>query len=233
MTPRAATSRARTATAHAAPRVPWPEPVAPVAPTPDGAGGEAADVLVAHVDRLARALPALRGSSGRLAAWGGELAARLRNGSRLLAAGNGGSAAEAQHLTAELVGRFDRDRRPFSAIALHADTSSLSAIGNDYGYAQVFARQVRAHGRPGDVLMLLSTSGRSENLLAAADAAREVGADSWALTGPGPNPLADACTEAVCLPGDTATVQETHLAALHMVCRAVERALETYPRAVS
>jgi D-sedoheptulose 7-phosphate isomerase len=179
-----------------------------------------------HVDRLAQALPTLRAASPTLARWGSDLVDRMRDGARLLAAGNGGSAAEAQHLTAELVGRFDRERRPLSAIALHADTSSLSAIGNDYGFAEVYARQVRAHGRPGDVVLLFSTSGRSPNLVAAADAAREVGAVAWALTGPGPNPLARACSEVLCLPGDTATVQETHLAALHMLCRAVESALE-------
>ncbi|MFD1533675.1 SIS domain-containing protein [Pseudonocardia aurantiaca] len=179
-----------------------------------------------HVDRLTQALPALRRASPTLAGWGRDLATRLLGGARLLTAGNGGSAAEAQHLTAELVGRFDRERRPFSAIALHADTSSLSAIGNDYGYVQVYARQVRGHARAGDVVMLFSTSGRSPNLLAAAGAAREVGATSWALTGRGPNPLARVCTDAVCLPGDTATVQEMHLVALHMVCRAIEEAVE-------
>ena len=185
--------------------------------------------LVGHVDRLARALPALRDASPTLARWGGELAGRLLAGGRLLAAGNGGSAAEAQHLTGELVGRFDRERRPLSAIALHADTSSLTAIGNDYDYSQVYARQVRAHARPGDVVVLFSTSGRSANLVVAAEAAAVVGATSWAVTGPGPNPLAEACDAAVCLPGDTATVQELHLAALHMVCRALESALESAP----
>jgi D-sedoheptulose 7-phosphate isomerase len=181
--------------------------------------------LVDHVDRLAAALPALRASSPTLASWGVTLAERLLDGGRLLAAGNGGSAAEAQHLTAELVGRFDRDRDPFSAIALHGDTSALTGIGNDYGYEDVYARQVRAHARPGDVVVLLSTSGRSPNMLAAAAEARRRGAHAWALTGPGPNPLAQCCTDAVCLPGDTATVQEAHLAALHMICRAVEAAL--------
>jgi D-sedoheptulose 7-phosphate isomerase len=183
--------------------------------------------LVRHVDRLARALPALRDASPTLAWWGGDLARRLLAGGRLLAAGNGGSAAEAQHLTGELVGRFDRERRPLSAIALHADTSSLTAIGNDYDYSQVYARQVRAHARPGDVVMLFSTSGRSANLVAAAEAAAVVGATSWAVTGARPNPLAEACDAAVCLPGDTATVQELHLAALHMLCRALESALES------
>jgi phosphoheptose isomerase len=178
--------------------------------------------LTAHVDRLAGALPALRAAAPTLARWGTELGQRLVGGARVLTAGNGGSAAEAQHLTAELVGRFDRDRRALSAIALHADTSTLSALGNDFGFAQVFARQVRAHARPGDLVVLFSTSGRSANLIEAANAAADVGATSWALTGPGPNPLARACTDAVCLPGDTASVQECHLAALHMLCRAVE-----------
>jgi D-sedoheptulose 7-phosphate isomerase len=181
-------------------------------------------LLEEHVDRLAAALPALRASGDTLARWGAVLAERFAHGNRLFAAGNGGSAAEAQHLTAELVGRFEGERPPLSAIALHGDTSALTAISNDYGYEQVFARQVRAHTRPGDVVLLLSASGRSPNLLAAARAARHGRADVWALTGPGPNPLARLCDDAVCMPGDVATVQETHLAAVHMLCRAVEAA---------
>jgi phosphoheptose isomerase len=178
-----------------------------------------------HIDELAGTLDGLRDQTATLARWGGVLAERLSDGRRLLTAGNGGSAAEAQHLSAELVGRFDRDRRPFSAIALHADTSALTAIGNDYGYDEVFARQVVAHALPGDVIVLLSTSGRSPNLLRAAAAARVVGATSWAITGPGPNPLADAVDEAVCLPGCTASVQEGHLVAIHVTCAAFEAAL--------
>jgi D-sedoheptulose 7-phosphate isomerase len=184
----------------------------------------------AHVDALVATLTACGpGLSLTAERWGRQLADLLPRGHRLLVAGNGGSAAQAQHLTAELVGRFDGDRRPLSAIALHADTSSLSAIGNDYGFAQVYARQVRAHGRPGDILITFSTSGRSENLVQAAVAATEMGMTSWAVTGPGPNPLAEACTDAVCLPGDTATVQEMHLAVLHMLCRAVERVVADAP----
>ncbi len=187
--------------------------------------GEVSSVLDAHVDRLAAALPVLRGAAPALGRGGTDRAGRLLTGSRLLAAGNGGSAAEAQHLTAELVGRFDGERCPLAAIALHADTSSVTAIGNDYGFEEVYARQVRAHARPGDVVLLLSTSGRSPNLLAAAEAAAGAGATRWAITGPGPNPLAEACDQAVCLPGDTATVQECHLAAVHMLCRAVDAAV--------
>lgn len=193
---------------------------------------ELTDLLSTHVDRLAAALPVLRAAAPTLARWGSDLAGRLLAGSRLLVGGNGGSAAEAQHLTAELLGRFDGDRRPLAAIALHADTSSVTAIGNDYGFDEVYARQVRAHARSGDVVLMFSTSGRSPNLLAAADVATGMGAARWAVTGPAPNPLADACDEVLCLPGDAATVQECHLAALHMLCRAVDatiRAAEDQP----
>lgn len=186
------------------------------------AGGT--DPAARHVAALVPALEALAGESARLHRWAALLAARLCVGGRLLAAGNGGSAAEAQHLTAELVGRYRDDRRPFAALALHAETSSLTAIGNDYGYREVFARQVRAHARTGDVVVLLSTSGRSANLLAAAAAAREAGALSWALTGAAPNPLALACDDALCLPGAAATVQEAHLVGVHLLCGLFEAA---------
>ncbi|RKN05681.1 SIS domain-containing protein [Streptomyces radicis] len=159
-------------------------------------------------------------------AWGRHLADVLPRGGRLLAAGNGGSAAQAQHLTAELVGRYAADRRPFSAIALHAETSSVTAIGNDYGFDEVYARQVAAHGRPGDVLVLMSTSGRSDNLLGAGTAARAAGLRVWAMTGPTPNPLAAAADAAVSVDAPTAaTVQEAHLLALHVLCEAFDAAL--------
>ncbi len=142
---------------------------------------------------------------------------------RLLAAGNGGSAAEAQHLTAELVGRWCRDRRPFSAIALSAETSSLTAILNDYGPEEVFARQVEAHGRPGDVLVLLSTSGSSSNILHAAKRGHELGLRVWALTGPAPNPLAGLADRTLVVDApSTAAVQEVQLVAIHAVCAALD-----------
>lgn len=181
--------------------------------------------VIDRLDELAAVVQALRGQSGTVTRWARLLARRLPAGARLLAAGNGGSAAEAQHLTAELVGRFDRDRRPFSAIALAAETSSLTAIGNDYGYEEVFARQVLAHARARDVLVLLSTSGRSANLLAAARAGHSVGATVWALTGSAPNPLAELVDEVVAVPGSTSTVQEGHLVAVHLLCAAFEAAL--------
>jgi D-sedoheptulose 7-phosphate isomerase len=147
----------------------------------------------------------------------------LLQGRRLLAVGNGGSAAQAQHLTAELVGRYCDDRIPFSAIALHADTSSLTAISNDYGVDEAFSRQVRAHGRPGDVLVALSTSGRSPNVLASVAAARGLGLTVWGLTGPAPNPLAAACDEALSVHSPSgATVQEVHLVAVHLLCAAID-----------
>lgn len=180
----------------------------------------------AHCQSLQDALLRFRRRGlGAIADWGGRLATLLPVGGRLLAAGNGGSAAQAQHLTAELVGRYRDERPAYSAIALHADTSSVTAIANDYGFDQVFARQVAAHGRPGDVLLLLSTSGRSQNLLTAAEAGRAAGLRVWALTGPAPNPLARAAHEVVCVDADsTATVQEAHLVAVHLLCESFDAA---------
>ena len=191
-------------------------------PAPEADPGDLAGLVASHIDRAQQALSSLQPAAGRLAAWGAVLADRLVAGHRLLAAGNGGSAAEAQHLTAELVGRFDGEREPFSAIALHAETSAFTAIANDYGFEEVFARQVRAHGRPGDVLMLFSTSGRSPNLLRAASAARAAGLLTWSLTGAGPNPLAAATDEAVTIEASSASAQECHLVAVHALCRAFD-----------
>ena len=180
-----------------------------------------------HFVALRSALARIEDTAGaRAVFWGRHLAGVLDGGGRLLACGNGGSAAEAQHLTGELVGRFLHDRRPLSAIALHADTSALTAIGNDYGGHESFARQVFAHGRPGDVLIALSTSGTSRNVVAAAKAAHEVGMTAWALTGPAPNTLAAVCDEAIAVEAPSiATVQEVHLAIVHAVCLAIDDAL--------
>jgi glycosyltransferase involved in cell wall biosynthesis/phosphoheptose isomerase len=179
-----------------------------------------------HFAALLEALVVLEEELDRIEAWGERLADLLVNGGRLLAVGNGGSAAQAQHLTAELVGRYQTERQPLSAICLHGDTSSLTAITNDYGAEEAFARQVRAHGRRGDVLVALSTSGRSPNVLRAVEAAKEIGMTTWALTGGAPSPLADACDDALRLDGgNAATVQELHLVALHVLCGAVDREL--------
>ena len=184
-----------------------------------------------HVAALGLALSALEDHIDEVEAWGFRLADALTRGARLLTAGNGGSAAHAQHLTAELVGRYHDERVPLSAICLHSDTSSFTAIVNDYGADEAFARQVRAHGRPGDVLLALSTSGRSPNLLAAVETARESGLATWALTGPAPNPLAAAADESLSVQaGSTATVQEVHQVVVHLVCGAVDEAVATRSR---
>nr|WP_233440033.1 SIS domain-containing protein [Lentzea atacamensis] len=175
----------------------------------------------------------LRAQASRINRWGSLLARLLTDGGRLLAAGNGGSAAEAQHLTAELVGRYRHDRAAFSALALCAETSSVTAIANDYGYDQVFARQVTAHARPGDIVVLLSTSGRSPNLLEAAHAGRLAGATVWALTGPLPNPLASLADDTLALPGDPCHVQEAQLVVVHALCEAFEAALPSAYRRAS
>ena len=175
----------------------------------------------AHVSALLDALPAL--DTDRLDRWGRHLARVLVSGGRLLAAGNGGSAAQAQHLTAELVGRYRDDRPALSAIALHAETSSLTAIANDYGWEHGFARQVQAHGRPGDVFLGLSTSGRSGNVLAAMAAARDGGLAVWGLAGRPGSPLEQAADECLVVDaGATATVQEVHQVAIHLLCAAVD-----------
>lgn len=175
-------------------------------------------VVLDHLAELQRTLKCAQRHAPRIAEWGIELATQLRAGARLLVAGNGGSAAEAQHMAAEFVGRYRENRSAFSALALNAETSSLTAIGNDYGFAEVFARQVRAHARAGDIVLLISTSGKSRNLLEAARAAHEIGAKSWALTGEGPNPLTTECDEAICIDGASPHVQETQLAVIHGVC---------------
>jgi len=179
--------------------------------------------LMRHVAELSAALSGLQQDAHVLDSWGRRLAEVLDGGGRLMAAGNGGSAAEAQHLTAEMVGRFVEERRPLSAVCLSAETSSLTAIINDYGAEELFARQVEAHGRSGDVLVLLSTSGRSANVLRAAERARDAGVQVWALTGDRPNPLAALADEAVAVRASTtAVVQEVHLVAVHALCAAVD-----------
>jgi D-sedoheptulose 7-phosphate isomerase len=150
----------------------------------------------------------------------------LRSGGKLLIAGNGGSAADAQHIAGEFLSRFAFDRAPLPAIALTTDTSILTAVGNDYGFEQVFARQVRGLGRKGDVFLAISTSGRSPNVLAALGAARELGIATIGFTGASGGampPLCDFCLRA---PADeTPQIQQIHLVAAHAVCGLVERAL--------
>jgi D-sedoheptulose 7-phosphate isomerase len=150
----------------------------------------------------------------------------LREGGKVMFCGNGGSAADAQHLAAELMGRYLVDRAPMASIALTVDTSALTAIGNDYGFEEVFARQVRGMGRAGDVLVGISTSGNSANVVAAFEAARERDIRTVALTGGGGGKmalLADVLVNAPSL--STPRIQELHIAIGHTICELVEDAL--------
>ena len=150
----------------------------------------------------------------------------LGAGGKVLLCGNGGSAADAQHLAAELVGRFKMERRALPAMALAVNTSSLTAIGNDYGYEHVFARQVAAFGRAGDVLVAISTSGRSTNVLRAVRVARDAGMVSVALTGKDGGDLRSCCDVTVAVPSeDVARIQEAHITVGHIWCEIVERLL--------
>lgn len=152
--------------------------------------------------------------------------ASLAAGGQLLAAGNGGSAADAQHIVAELTGRFMRERRPFRALALHANTSALTAIGNDYGFEHVFAREVSAHGRPGDVLLAISTSGNSMNILKAIEAARNSKVHVIGLTGETGGKMREVCDLCVCIPSkSTARIQEMHITIGHAICELLEERL--------
>jgi D-sedoheptulose 7-phosphate isomerase len=179
-----------------------------------------------HLDDLAAAARIAQSAAPVVAQWGQDLADIFAGGGKLLACGNGGSAAEAQHLTGELLGRFRDERRPLPAVALSADSSAVTAIANDYGIEELFARQVQAYGRPGDVLVAISTSGTSSNVIAAAKAGLDLGVTVWALTGPAPNPLAALSDSAIAVDAPTvATVQEIHLSLIHALCIALDKAL--------
>ena len=150
----------------------------------------------------------------------------LATGGQLLIAGNGGSAADAQHIAAELTGRFLRERRPIRAIALHANTSALTAIGNDYGFERVFARELYAHARPADVLLAISTSGNSPNILRAIEAARQSKVTVIGLTGESGGLMRTSCDLCLCVPSvSTARIQEMHITIGHTICELLEERL--------
>jgi D-sedoheptulose 7-phosphate isomerase len=153
----------------------------------------------------------------------------LSNGNKILACGNGGSAADAQHFAAELVGRFERERFPLPAISLATDTSILTAVANDYSYREIFSKQVQAFGQAGDILLAISTSGNSANVMAAIEAALEREMRVVALTGKGGGAIGKMLTDAdihICVPADrTARIQEVHLVTIHAICDGIDVAL--------
>jgi len=164
--------------------------------------------------------------SGNIAAAAAAIGRAVADGRKVLAFGNGGSAADAQHLAAELVGRFEMERRPLAAIALTPDSSIVTAIANDYGFEQVFSRQVEALGRQGDVAFGISTSGRSRNVEAALQAAKTQGMITVALTGrDGGKMGADADVHLNVSEASTARIQEVHRTILHAICSLVDRSI--------
>jgi D-sedoheptulose 7-phosphate isomerase len=189
----------------------------------ESAAARCARSLDATADAHRRAAALIAGDVGTAAA---RMDAALRSGHTILVCGNGGSAAESQHFAAELTGRFRRERRALAAIALTVDTSALTAIGNDYGFDQVFARQVEALGVEGDVLLAISTSGQSPNVVLAAKTARRMGLAVVALTGASAGALGEHADVVLAVPDDnTARVQEVQLSILHLLCEELERAL--------
>jgi D-sedoheptulose 7-phosphate isomerase len=175
------------------------------------------DAAAAHERMSARADVVVKAATA--------IAAALLEGRAILAFGNGGSAADAQHFTAELVGRYERERRAWPAIALTTDTSALTAIGNDYGFERVFARQLEALGRPGDIALGISTSGNSPNVLRGLEAANERGLVTIALTGRGGAAGKIAAHHIAVQEERTSRVQEVHATVLHVICELVEQEL--------
>ncbi len=177
----------------------------------------------AHLDVARATMDAVAGEFEAALA---TLAAAVRGGGKILFCGNGGSAADAQHLATELFVRYVRDRNPIAAIALTTDSSALTAAGNDYGYEHVFARQVHALGREGDVLVAISTSGHSPNVLGALEQARALGMRTIGLSGRDGGDMGPLCDVLIVVPArDTAHIQEMHITIGHMLCGALETEL--------
>jgi D-sedoheptulose 7-phosphate isomerase len=186
-------------------------------------------IIAAHFARSVEGLSAAARDAAMLKttlAIAAATAAALRAGGKLLIAGNGGSAADAQHIAAEIVGRYKKERPGWAALALTTDTSALTAISNDYGFEQVYARQVEGLGRRGDVFWGLSTSGKSPNILAALTTARESGLVTVGFTGAKGASLGAQCDHLLIAPSDdTPVIQQIHLAAGHAICDAIEQDL--------
>jgi len=164
--------------------------------------------------------------------WGQEMGAAAALGQRLLVIGNGGSAAQADHFAAEMVGRFRRARAAISAIHLQAQVPTITALANDLDFQRASARALRAHGRPGDILLCLSTSGSSRNIVAAAREGQAMGVRTYALTGMDESPLTKVVDDCLAFEaGDVASIQELHLVAIHVLCDAIEATVTTVDRA--
>jgi len=173
--------------------------------------------------RVARTLPTFASTVSRAV---DLIYSSMVAGGQLLIAGNGGSAADAQHIAAEFTGRFLLERQPYRALALHVNTSSLTAIGNDYGFEHVFARELSAHARPGDVLLAITTSGNSQNILHAIEAARKSKVAVIGLTGESGGKMRAECDLCLCVPSkSTARIQEMHITISHAICELVEERL--------
>ncbi len=198
-------------------------------PLPEAMADPRQEAVVAYFRRSQQAVEHASADSKFVAATlaiAGRIAASLKNGGKVLLAGNGGSAADAQHIASELVGRLVNDRAPLAAIALTTDTSALTAISNDYGFDQAFARQLRALGRKGDVFVAISTSGRSPNMVAALKAARELGLVTVGFTKDAPTAMHPLCDLVLAVPSEeTALIQQIHITAAHAICHLVEQEL--------
>ena len=186
-------------------------------------------MIAAHLKLSLAALERANGDASMLATAGkiaDAIVAALRADKKLLIIGNGGSAADAQHIAAEIVGRYKKDRPGYAAIALTTDTSALTAITNDYGFEQVFARQVEGLGQRGDVLLALSTSGRSPNIIAALRKARAQGLVTIGFTGTKGEAMGVSCDHLLIAPSDdTPAIQQIHLAVAHGICGEIEQAM--------
>jgi D-sedoheptulose 7-phosphate isomerase len=187
------------------------------------------DIILAHLHRSRDVLERMMVDADLVAtiiAIADRIALALRQGAKLLLAGNGGSASDAQHIAAEFVGRYIGDRAPFAAVALTTDSSALTSISNDYGFEHVFARQIHAIGRKGDVFVAISTSGKSQNMVTALRAARELGLTTVGFTRATPTPLRQLCDLVLAIPSEeVALIQQMHITVAHAICGLVEQTL--------
>jgi D-sedoheptulose 7-phosphate isomerase len=194
---------------------------------------ESNNPIAAHLRQSLAGLERANGDAALLAAAGAiasAMIAALRAGNKILLIGNGGSAADVQHIAAELIGRYKQERASYAAIALTTDTSALTAIGNDYGFEQIFARQIEGLGRRGDVLLAFSTSGRSPNILAGLRVARERGLVTVGFTGSKGQALGALCDHLLVSPSDdTAVIQQIHLTIAHGICDQIEQTMMREP----